>query len=71
MSQANEIMFHIRKYGSITPLEALDLYGCMRLAARVNDLRNRGHAIRTDLVARDGKMWAKYSLGEQTRSWDV
>ena len=71
MSQTNEIMYHLRVYGSITPLEALDLYGCMRLAARVNDLRKRGHEIRTDLVARDGKKWAKYSLGKQTRGWDV
>ena len=71
MSQTNEIMFHLRNYGSITPLEALDLYGCMRLAARVNDLRKRGHEIRTDTVERDGKRWAKYSLGRQTRGWDV
>ena len=33
------ILEHLEKYGSITPLQALDLYGCFRLAARVHELR--------------------------------
>ena len=45
MSQSNQILAHLKKGKTITPLEALRLYGTMRLAARINDLRNKGHNI--------------------------
>jgi hypothetical protein len=70
MSQGKDILDHLHLYGSITPLEALEEIGCMRLAARVNDLRRDGHAIRTDLVKRNGKVWARYSLEpRQAEMW--
>ena len=70
MSQAKDILKHLNDYGSITPLEALEDIGCMRLAARVNDLRRDGHPIRTDLVKRNGKVWARYSLEpKQVEMW--
>ena len=47
MSQASRILSHLKRR-PITPLQALDLYGCMRLAARVADLRERGHKIITE-----------------------
>ena len=36
------IINHLREYGSITQLEALREYGCMRLASRISDLRKTG-----------------------------
>ena len=36
------IINHLREYGSITQLEALRDYGCMRLASRISDLRKTG-----------------------------
>ena len=44
------ILQHMKTFGSINPKEAENLYGCMRLAARINDLRNRGVAIDTEMV---------------------
>jgi len=44
MSQKEKILQHLQKK-SITPIEALELYGCFRLAARVWDLKNDGHKI--------------------------
>ena len=41
------ILRHMKKYGSITAKEAADEYGCMRLAARISDLRDRGVAIKS------------------------
>lgn len=32
--------------GEITPLDAIRHFGCMRLAARIHDLRRAGHDIR-------------------------
>lgn len=42
----------------ITPLEALNEVGCMRLAARIFDLKAKGYAIVADtveVVARNGR----------------
>lgn len=45
---------------SLTPLQALNKWGCMRLGARINELRNQGWNIITDTVEKDGKRYAKY-----------
>jgi len=62
MSQESQILTHMKRYGSITPLTALDRYGCFRLAARVSDLKYKGHKIATELVDQGGKRFARYRL---------
>jgi hypothetical protein len=63
VTQAEAILNHLLRRGSITPLEALAHHGCMRLAARVHDLRNRGHAIRMEMIpTRNGKHVACYRM---------
>jgi hypothetical protein len=62
------ILQHMRTYGSINPKEAENEYGCMRLAARIKDLRNRGEEIETEIVKglnRNGETtrYAVYRLG--------
>lgn len=42
MTQTDTIYNHLRKHGSITPLEALNLYGIMRTGARIWDLKRMG-----------------------------
>lgn len=46
-SQCDAILRYLKQGNTITQLEALDLFKCLRLASRVNDLRNRGHVIDT------------------------
>ena len=63
------ILMHIEKYGSITAKEADDMYGIMRCASRINELRKLGVPIKTELIAaknRRGKIsnFARYSLEE-------
>lgn len=63
------ILKYIHDYGSITPLEALKEFGCMRLASRINDLKNQGYNIVSEKVSiknRYGKKvsFAKYSIIE-------
>ena len=60
MSQEQDILYHIHNIGGITPLEALEKYGCFRLASRINDLRSQGHKIQTIMVENKGKKYAKY-----------
>ena len=62
MSQCAEILNHMQTKGAITALEALDQYGCFRLASRINDLRSDGHAINTATIElHNGKKIASYS----------
>lgn len=50
MTQTRQILEHLKAYHSITPLDALRLYGCMRLGARIYDLKRMGYDITTRLV---------------------
>ena len=45
MSQNEKILDYIKDTGSITPLDALREFGCMRLSARIFDLKRDGHKI--------------------------
>lgn len=61
--QSKKIMAHLRRHRSITPLVALQEYGCMRLAARIYDLKEKGHKIHMQMIELDnGKRVASYSL---------
>ena len=44
-TQCEKVLEYMRRYGSITQLEALRDIGCMRLASRISDLRYQGYAI--------------------------
>lgn len=44
-TQCDKVLHYMRQFGSITQLEALSDIGCMRLASRITDLRQRGYAI--------------------------
>ena len=62
------VLQHMKTYGSINPDEAKEQYGCMRLAARIKDLRNRGVEIETEMVTGKNKhggktRYAVYRLG--------
>jgi hypothetical protein len=54
-------------WGPITPLQALKGCGCLRLAARIKDLRAKGHNITTEKVSENGKTFAKYRLVEEKK----
>jgi len=61
-SQKVMILAHLKSGKSITPIEALNKYGCFRLGARILDLRNDGFNINTEMIEVNGKRFAKYSL---------
>lgn len=41
MNQDELIKKHLKEHGSITSLEAFELYGCTRLSARIWNLRHK------------------------------
>lgn len=59
-NQHKSILNHLKFKGSLTPLEALNLYGCLRLAAVVFRLKSRGHIVRTELINKNRKTFSKY-----------
>jgi hypothetical protein len=61
-SQSAHILAYLREGNSLTPLEALNRFGCFRLGARIWDLKQEGHDIHTDLVEVNGKRVASYRL---------
>ena len=61
-SQATRILGHLASGKAITPLQALSRFGCLRLGARVYELKRRGHRIATDIVSKGGKRVAEYRL---------
>ena len=63
MTQNKEIIRYLTKGNKITPIEALNRFGCFRLSARILDLRKLGFDIKTEYVTKNKKTYAEYSLG--------
>ena len=61
-TQCKQILAYMERHGSITPLDALREFGCMRLSARILDLRKLGWNIRTIKTTYNGKKFARYIL---------
>ena len=68
-TQCDLILMHMKKYGSITHMEAESEYGIARLASRINDLRRQGVAIKSEIITGKNRReetthFARYSLAE-------
>lgn len=62
MTQKQTLLKHLKRK-SISPFEALLVYGISRLAARVEELRKDGHPIKTNMKTdENGKRYARYVL---------
>lgn len=72
-TQCRRILRYMEDFGSITQMDAMNEFGCMRLASRISDLRRMGHAIRKETVSGKNRYgesirFAKYSLIEEDTS---
>lgn len=56
------ILKHLKKGYTINPLEALQLFGCFRLASRISDLKSSGNNIVKKMVTDGDKRFAEYRL---------
>lgn len=56
-SQNKRIAEWLNTGHAITSLEALNLFGCMRLASRICDLRDQGLDIRTEKIKTNSGKW--------------
>ena len=60
--QADKILAYLEKGHTVPPKLAAEKFSCWRLAARIYDLRKRGHDIRTDLLGTTNGQCAEYKL---------
>jgi orotate phosphoribosyltransferase-like protein len=65
MSQENQILEYLKTGKSITPLDALKLFGCFRLGARIWDLKKKGYHIEEVDTHINGKTFARYYLATE------
>ena len=68
-TQNERIVDYMRRFGSITHLEAIRDLGVQRLASRISDLRSRGLPITSEFVTVENRFGEKcnvkrYSLKE-------
>lgn len=62
-TQREAIADHLKAGHALTPLEALNLFGCLRLGARVWELKREGLNIGCTMVETpSGKRVAQYSI---------
>ena len=50
MSQRDRILNHLMAGRELSPIEALQRFGCMRLSGRILELRRAGYNIETDMT---------------------
>ena len=61
-AQTKQILAHLESGKSITPIDALQLFSCFRLSARIKNLRDKGHKVVTDTIQSGDKRFASYRI---------
>ncbi|WP_299077714.1 helix-turn-helix domain-containing protein [uncultured Paraglaciecola sp.] len=68
MKQTDQVLAHLKRYGTITQAEAIAEYNIWRLAARICELREQGNNIHTRMIkGASGRSSGLYSLGKAKR----
>ena len=63
MSQKEDILDSLLMGARLTPIDALQQFGCFRLAARISDLKQEGYHIKKKMITNKwGKLFAQYRL---------
>ena len=62
MSQTNRILNYLQKGYKLSPLKVLRLFSCFRLASRINEIRQAGFKVKTNMIKRNKKTYANYCL---------
>ena len=77
-TQRAKILQHLKDNQSITPREALDFYGCMRLSAHILTLKQEGIKIVTLMKQIGNRRFAEYMLEvkfceemRELHNWDM
>jgi hypothetical protein len=61
-TQTESILEYLQAGNKLTPLEALNKFGCFRLGARIWDIKHLGHDIKSELIKVNNKYVSQYSM---------
>ena len=61
-SQNKQVLNWFKSGQSLTAKQAADYWGIYRLSARIYDLKEQGHPIKSELQYNGSKHWSKYSI---------
>jgi len=63
ISQEQQILEWLKDGHTLTPMAALNIFGCFRLGARIYGLKKKGYNIHTKIITiKNKKRVAEYSL---------
>ena len=76
MTQCEKILKAMQENGSITSLEAMQEFGIMRLASRINDLKRAGVNINREMIKSKNRYgepisYAKYTLVDNVTDCNI
>lgn len=60
MTQNENILRFLKKGKRINPLQALNKFGCFRLASRISDLKSEGNSISSEMISKGGTRFKEY-----------
>lgn len=66
IAQTKKLLEWLKAGHSITPLEALQKFGIMRLSGRIYDLRHMGYKIVTEWEQSENARYARYWMEVET-----
>ena len=61
-SQKEMILSALVAGETLTPIDALNRFGCFKLATRISELKSDGIPVKVEMVEQNGKRFARYSL---------
>ena len=62
-NQTTKILLYLKEGNKITGMDALNLFGCWRLGARIWDIKQMGFKIKSELITTNtNKVVAEYEL---------
>lgn len=64
MTQCERVLQYMKDFGSITPQDAMQDLGVMRLGARIWDLRHSGHNIARTMVTKKNRYGEAVTFAE-------
>ena len=63
-NKTKKVLEHLKTYGSITSLEAIELYGATRLSSIIHSLRKHGYNIITEYLPFVDRFGSKSHYGK-------
>lgn len=62
MTQQEWVLAQLKRGKKLTPIDAFNGCGTLKLATRISELKSKGHNIVSKMIEKNGKRFSQYSL---------